>query len=208
MPTDERTTGIVVAGGRSTRFGDREKALAELDGQPMLYHAVATLGDFTDSVVVNCRPDQQAAFSDGLEPLDTDIRWALDETPDEGPLAGLATALTAVDTERAVALGCDMPFADTDAVSGLLARLGDSDAVVPRTDGGPEPLHAAYCVEPTLATARAALADGERSLRALLDRLAVDYVAVDADGTLPVRSLTSVDTGERLQEIKRERGRD
>ncbi|MBX0302729.1 molybdenum cofactor guanylyltransferase [Haloarcula salinisoli] len=192
------TTGVVVAGGRSTRFGDREKALAELDGRPMLAHVVATLGAVSDGVVVNCRPDQRTAFADALAGLDVDLAWALDEQPDEGPLSGLATALAAVDTDRAVVLGCDMPLAEAEALSGLRSRLESSDAVVPRTEGGPEPLHAVYRVEPTLRAARATLADGERSLRSLLDRLDV----TDVEGAVPARSLTSVDTEARLWELE------
>ena len=198
--TDERhgvTTGIVVAGGRSTRFGEGEKALADLDGRPMLAHVVATLAAASDGVVVNCRPDQRAAFADALS--GTDVAWALDARPDDGPLAGLARALSAVDTDRAVVLGCDMPLAEADALAGLRSRLGDSDAVVPRTEGGPEPLHAAYRVGPTLAAARATLEDGERSLRALLDRLEVEFVA--AGEGVPARSLTSLDTPGQLREV-------
>jgi len=196
--TDERpgeTTGVVVAGGRSTRFGDREKALAELDGRPMLAHVVATLS-IGDGVVVNCRPDQRTAFADVLAGLDTEVRWALDDQPDEGPLAGLATALAAVDTDRAVVLGCDMPLVDADALAALRDGLDTADAAVPRTDGGPEPLHAAYRVDPTLTAARAALDDGERSLRALLGRLTVAY-----HDDVPAQSLTSVDTETQLQAL-------
>jgi molybdopterin-guanine dinucleotide biosynthesis protein A len=193
-------TGVVVAGGRATRFGDHDKALAELDGRPLLTHVVSALGAVSDGIVVNCRPDQQAAFADAVAPLGTDVAWALDEQPDEGPLAGLATGVTAVDADCAVVLGCDMPLVEADELSALLSRLGDHDAVVPRTDGGPEPLHAVYRVGPTLRAARAALDDGERSLRALLDRLDVDYV-----DTVPVRSLTSVDTQDGLQEVGTDR---
>jgi molybdopterin-guanine dinucleotide biosynthesis protein A len=191
------TTGVVVAGGRSARFGDREKALAQLDGRPLLAHVVATVDVVSDGVTVNCRPDQQTAFADALEGLDSDVAWAPDDRPDEGPLAGLVTALAAVDTDCAVVLGCDMPLADAPALRLLLDRVGDSDAVVPRTDGGPEPLHAVYRVEPTLAAARATLEAGERSLRALLGRLDVSYV-----DTVPVRSLISVDTEAQLRELE------
>ncbi|MDS0281449.1 molybdenum cofactor guanylyltransferase [Haloarcula onubensis] len=200
MPTDEHSTatGVVVAGGRSTRFGDREKALADLDGRPLLAHVAATLAELADTVVVNCRPDQRPDFVDALSGLDADIAWALDERPDEGPLAGLATALAAVGTDHAVVLGCDMPLSGAAALEALRDELGDSDAVVPRTEGGPEPLHAVYRVEPTLAVARSTLDDGERSLRALLDRLAVEYVE-----SVPTQSLTSVDTRARLDELER-----
>lgn len=194
-------TGVVVAGGRSTRFGDREKALAEVGGEPMLRRVVRTLGAVADGVVVNCRPDQRAPFEAVLADLDVAVRFALDDQPDEGPLVGLLTALSAVDTECIVALGCDMPLADADALAGLVDRLGpDDDAVVPYTDGGPEPLHAVYRVEPTRAAARAAVEADERSLRALLARLAVSDIEVGEP--VPAHSVTSVDTEERLADLR------
>lgn len=193
-------TGVVVAGGRSTRFGDREKALAEVDGEPMLRRVVETLGEVAEEVVVNCRPDQQEAFAAALEGVETVVRFALDEHPDEGPLVGLERALSAVDTDLAVVLGCDMPLADAAALSAMLDRLDpEADAVVPVTDGGPEPLHALYRVEPTRSAARAAIDDGERSLRAMLARLTVRELPVG--DRIPVRSVTSVDTEAALDEI-------
>ena len=132
-------TGVVVAGGRSTRFGDREKALAEVDGEPMLRRIVETLGQVAEEVVVNCRPDQQGAFAAALADAGVTVRFALDQQPDEGPLVGLERALSVVDTDLALALGCDMPLADADALARLVARLGSAGAaVVPVTDGGPE----------------------------------------------------------------------
>jgi len=198
-------TGVVVAGGRSTRFGDREKALAEAAGEPMLRRVVSTLAAICDDVVVNCRPDQQAAFAATLTGVDTTVRFAPDDRPDEGPLAGLLTGLAAVDSEYAVVLGCDMPLADPAALTALLdrTRTADADVVVPTTDGGPEPLHAVYRVGPTRTAARATMDDGKRSLRALLDRLAVARVPVGGDA-VPSLSVTSVDTRARLRELRDE----
>lgn len=198
------TTGLVVAGGRSTRFGDREKALAEVAGESMLRRVVGTLGTVTDDVVVNCRPDQQEAFERALDGVDPTVRFVLDDETDEGPLAGLRRGLTAVDTEFAMVLGCDMPLAETDALAALLERCDgtDADAVVPTTDGGPEPLHAVYRVGPTVEAATKALDAGQRSLRALLAALRVDEVPV-GEG-VPPRAVTSVDTQARLQEVRAE----
>lgn len=199
------TTGVVVAGGRSTRFGDQEKALAELDGQPMLRRVVTALGTVCVEVVVNCRPDQRAAFAAALESVETDVRFALDEETDEGPLAGLLNGLSATDTEFAAVVGCDMPLVESEALRALVdrARQRSADAVVPRTDGGPEPLHGVYRVGPAQAAARAVLDDGRRSLRALVDSLEVTDIAVGS-ASVPPRSVTSVDTRARLQELRTE----
>jgi len=196
-----RATGVVVAGGRSTRFGDREKALAEVNGESMLRRVVGTLGQVADEVAVNCREDQQEPFAAALASVGVPVRFALDDQPDEGPLVGLERALLAVDTDRTLVLGCDMPLADADALSAMLDRLGsENDVVVPVTDSGPEPLHAAYRVGPTLTAAQAAIGAGERSLQALLARLTVRELPVGDE--IPARSVTSVDTEAALAAIE------
>lgn len=201
--TADGGTGLVIAGGRSTRFGDREKALAEVAGQSMLWRVVTALGAVTGEVVVNCRPDQRAGFAAALDGVDTEVRFALDNETDEGPLAGLRTGLAAVDTEFAVVLGCDMPLSEPAALNPLLDSIGPADdAVVPTTAGGPEPLHAVYRVEPVLAAAAETLGDDERSLRSVLDRLQIQEVRV-GDGPVRRQSVTSVDTTAELKRAEK-----
>ena len=70
--------GVVLAGGRSSRFGS-DKALAELGGKPLLAHAVERLGAWCDDVVVAGR---ETAAARGI------ADWP---RPDMGPLGGIAT---------------------------------------------------------------------------------------------------------------------
>lgn len=72
--------GVVLAGGRSQRFGS-DKAMALLDGRTLLDHAVATLARHCASVVI-------AGRDDGGAPMVAD--WP---APDMGPLGGLCGAL-------------------------------------------------------------------------------------------------------------------
>lgn len=51
--------GVVLAGGGSTRFGDTDKLLAELDGTPLVRRA-------TDRLVVVARPGGQSTIRDLL----------------------------------------------------------------------------------------------------------------------------------------------
>jgi len=200
-------TGVVVAGGHSTRFGDQEKALAEVEGVPMLRRVVDALATVADEVIVNCRPDQREGFAAALDGVTADVRFALDEETEEGPLAGLRTALSAVETDHAVVLGCDMPLVDSAALSTLLSELRehDADAVVARTDDRVEPFHAMYRVDSAVWAAARALEQDQRSLRALLDRLSIRPVDAESSA-VPPRSLTSVDTQEQLREIDRDAG--
>ncbi|WP_062787794.1 molybdenum cofactor guanylyltransferase [Novosphingobium capsulatum] len=72
--------GAVLAGGQSTRFGS-DKAVAELAGQSLLAHAVNTLQQQCDTVVVVGRDDAPAP--------------CLPDRPRAGmgPLGGIAAAL-------------------------------------------------------------------------------------------------------------------
>ena len=70
-----RTLGAVLAGGRASRFGS-DKALAMLDGQTLLDHAVSALRPHCDAVIIVGRGD----IAD----------WP---RPDMGPLGGIAGAL-------------------------------------------------------------------------------------------------------------------
>lgn len=71
-----KTLGAVLAGGRSSRFGS-DKALATLDGQTLLDHALATLRPHCDALVLVGRDEGIADWP----------------RPDMGPLGGFAGAL-------------------------------------------------------------------------------------------------------------------
>ncbi len=93
--------GVIVAGGRSTRFGDSDKAVADLAGTPMVRRVADRLGEAVDELVVNCREDQVEAIDTALSDHTLEPTFALDQDPDQGPMAGIATGLWAVDSEYA-----------------------------------------------------------------------------------------------------------
>ena len=197
-------TAVVLAGGYSTRFGDTDKALAEIDGTPMLAHVVARVGAVVDSVVVSCRDDQRAAFAAGLDGSDdVPIRCITDPEPDGGPLVGIVSAFEAVDSQYAVVVACDMPFVDPAFIEFLFSQAGGHDAVVPELDDGHrQPTQAVYRVDRTVAVADERLAAGNRSLRGLLDTL--ETVVIPAETVLDHtdrQSLTDINTRERFESV-------
>lgn len=56
--------GLVLAGGGSTRFGDADKLLAELDGTPLVRRVTDRLASRTDRLVVVARPGGQSTIRD------------------------------------------------------------------------------------------------------------------------------------------------
>ncbi len=186
-------TCVVVAGGRSTRFGDSDKAVAELAGTPMVRRVVDRVADVVDDLVVNCRADQVDAIADALSHGPLDPTFARDETPDRGPMAGMATGLRAAEGAYALVVACDMPFVDPALVDYLFERAAGHEAAVPRPDEWFQTTQAVYRAEAMAAACEAALERDERKIiEALFD---LDYVVVDRE---EIEARASLETFENL----------
>ncbi|XVH32562.1 molybdenum cofactor guanylyltransferase [Haloferacaceae archaeon DSL9] len=168
LKPDTGRAGIVLAGGRSNRFVGGDKALASLDGKPLVQHAVDTLEVAADEVIVNCRRRQRTRIADALE---TEVRFAVDPIPDRGPLVGLRAALDETDAAYAAVLGCDMPFVPAAFVDALFERARHRTGAVARFDGRIHPLPAVVHVRAGRAACDDAVRNTNRRLGDLVDRL-------------------------------------
>lgn len=187
-------TGIIIAGGRSTRFGDRDKAVAELAGTPMIRRVADRLTGSVDALVVNCRPEQASTIRAALEGYPREVTVAEDPEPDLGPMAGIRTGLRAVDSGYAFVVACDMPFVDSDVVEYLFERAAGHDAAVPRLDDEWfQTTHAVYRAAPMAEACERALARDERRIVEPLFEL--DYVVVDEE---EIRERGSLETFENV----------
>ena len=172
------STGVVIAGGRSTRFGDADKAVADLAGVPMIRRVADRLVGVIDHLVVNCRADQRAGIADALAGYPHPITFALDEEPDRGPMAGIRTGLRAADSAYAAVVSCDMPFVDPGFVDHLFERAAGHDAAVPRPNEWFQTTQAVFRADAMADACDAALDRGESRIVAPLFEL--DYVTVGA----------------------------
>lgn len=187
-------TGVIVAGGRSARFGDDDKAVASLAGTPMIRRVADRLVGVIDALVVNCRADQVPAIDAALAGYDHEVTIAPDPAPDEGPMAGIRTGLAAAEGAYAVVVACDMPFVEPDLVAYLFERAAGHDAAVPRlADGWFQTTQAVYRTAAMVAACEAALDRGDRRIVAAFDDL--DLVAVSED---EVRQVADLRTFENL----------
>ncbi|WP_435098601.1 molybdenum cofactor guanylyltransferase [Halarchaeum sp. P4] len=190
--------GVVVAGGRSERFGPAEKALATVDGQPMLRLVALALAPHVDELVVNCRHDQRDAFADALAGVVPTPRFAPDPRPDTGPVAGALTALRTTTASHAVVAACDQPFLDPGTVESLFEAANDHGAI-PRADGTLRPFGGVYGVTPTKEACEAVVARGGESMREVASFL--DPEVVDVQRAAP---FLSVDTRADLAAARRD----
>ncbi|MGQ4555401.1 NTP transferase domain-containing protein [Halobellus sp. GM3] len=185
--------GLIIAGGRSTRFGDRDKAVAELAGTPMIRRVADRLAAVVDELVINCRGDQVDDIDAALSTGAFDPTFAVDRRSDEGPMAGIARGLEAVTAEYAAAVACDMPFVDPRFIDHLFERAAGRDAAVPRPEEWYQTTQAVFRAEPMAAACRRALDAGERRIVVPLSEL--DTVVVDRE---EIERVSSLDTFENV----------
>jgi molybdopterin-guanine dinucleotide biosynthesis protein A len=179
-------TGIVLAGGASSRFGS-DKLAVRLDGRPLLQRAVDAVGDVCDEVVVVLGQAREPAIA-SPRPL----RIVHDAEPFPGPRAGLLAGVRVAANPLALVVGGDMPWLRPAFLRTLLDRLSEDDrgAVAPVLYGILQPLPCAVRV----AAVRAARGHSNGSLLALLETAGV--------APLPELLWRTVDpAGESLQDV-------
>lgn len=185
----ENCTAIVMAGGDSRRMG-QDKADLVFGGETLLRRAIATMQTIFPKVIVSVRQVRA-----GLG-----VPQVCDELPASGPLAGLISGLAQAGTSWVFAVACDMPFVTETVISRLAAYRTGHQAVVPLVGGYPQPLAAFYATS-ALGAMRAGFAQGDRSLRDMLQRLEVRYVSEaelrDCDPQL--RSFIDLDTPQDVE---------
>ena len=131
-----RVTGVVQAGGQSTRMGGRPKALLELGGRRIIERVLDAMTAVVDDVlIVTNTPDLYGFLGLPMVP---------DAYPGHGSLGGIYTGLAAAGGDAAFTVACDMPFLHPEVIRLVVARAGEADVVIPRVGGQLETLHAVY----------------------------------------------------------------
>ena len=176
---------LVLAGGFSRRMG-RDKATLLWEGQPLLLRVIARLHPIATEIWVSARPGQEL-------PSGT-YRRIDDARPGDGPLAGLAQGLAAIDRGAvpvAVA-ACDYPYAEPALFPALRAAAPEAAVALPLLDGRAHPLMAVWRSDVAAACERA-LARGARRVREVLDE--VEAFEIEA------AELPGIDGGRALQNV-------
>jgi molybdenum cofactor guanylyltransferase len=163
--TVRRVTGLVLAGGRSSRFGS-DKLEERFDGRTLLVNAIDGVTPASTEIFVVAAPDATPRIPHRATLIHDPVAF-------DGPLAGVAAGLRAAHESIVLVVGGDMPTLVGAVIESILVELDDPgvDAVVLEHDERPRPLPMALRREPALTAAEGLLADGERRLRAMINAL-------------------------------------
>lgn len=151
-------TGVILAGGRSRRFGS-DKVLARHRGETFLDRSLRLMSSvFRNVVLVVNHPEKF---------LGIPVTVLTDEIPFQGPAGGIVTALRSIKNDGLFVIACDMPLLSPETILHLLKKDDGSPLVLYRYQDGIEPLCAVYRL-PLLPVLESRLRAGRRDLHSLV----------------------------------------
>jgi molybdopterin-guanine dinucleotide biosynthesis protein A len=176
-PTSPRIAGVLLAGGRSSRFG-AEKAVALFGGKPLMDTVVSAFAELP-RFAVSAKPASAAAARArdwGVVVLHDDA------SAPEGPLAGIAAGLDWGKREKfdfIATAPCDAPLLPAELFRRLAEGVGAAPAAYAVTDEGEHPLCALWRIE-LCEQVKARLAAGEHpAARAFLEEVGAARIHFD-----------------------------
>jgi len=137
-------SGVILAGGLSTRYGGENKAFLRVGGARILDRLFAAYTDLFDEIIL--------VTNNPLEFLEWDVMIVSDLFPVRSSLTGIHAGLFYASNPFAFFTACDTPFLKKEVIATVLEHIDPAaDLVVPQTSAGIEPLCAAYskrCLKP------------------------------------------------------------
>lgn len=137
-----KVSGIVLAGGRSSRMG-QDKTLLSINAETLIERTVKELHKAVDEIIIASNQKCKYNLAGTVEIPDV--------FPGRGPLGGIHAGLLAAKHTHAFVVASDMPFFSANLAKYLLSRSAGYDVVAPEIDGCWEPLCAVYsqeCLKP------------------------------------------------------------
>ena len=131
-----RVTGVIQAGGKSTRMGGEPKALLELGGRRIVERVLDAIAPVVDDVLIVTNTPALYGF--------LGVPMVPDVYPDHGSLGGIFSGLKAAGGDAAFTVACDMPFLHPEVARLVIGRAGEGDVVIPRVGDQLETMHACY----------------------------------------------------------------
>ena len=128
-----KIAGILLAAGRSTRFGPQDKLSAPLNGRPLLLHAA----DAMRNACLDMRFVVRGADAAEVEGFEV-IHVPADAAMSQSLAAGIAAARQSGATAALVTLA-DMPFVEADHLAALIAACDGPSALIASLDERPLP---------------------------------------------------------------------
>ena len=185
-------TGIILAGGKSSRMGT-DKGLIELNGKKMVQYLIDVFKSLGLPVIIVANNVEYGSF---------EAKFVQDRIKDHGPLAGIATGLFYSSTEKNVILSCDTPFITSELISFLLEESENETITITKSFDRLHPLIGVYS-KSCLPIIEQELDKNNLRLRDLCDKVNAKTVDVSNNDQFNSPDLfKNINTKEELEKLK------
>lgn len=163
---------LILAGGKAQRLGGHDKGLRQLNEKPLIEHCISRLPNHCDNLIISANRNHER-YSTYAETVVSD-KYGLFE----GPLAGIASALSSTKHDHLLVVPCDMPFLPMDLFDRLANKLGEKQVCTVMHANQIEPL-LLLVKKAHIASITQYLASGRRSAIGWLKESECNYVKYD-----------------------------
>lgn len=171
MSNKKDITGIVLAGGKSSRMGS-DKGLIKIDNKTFVENVIAAMEPLVNEIIIVSNNPEYDQF--GFYRVEDDIK-------DSGPLAGLYSGLKYSNSEFNLVLSCDIPIIKTEILEKLIeVDYKNYEVTQIESHNKTMPLIAIYqkqCMHKCLEL----LQQDERRLRVAVNQLKTKTIVIDSE---------------------------
>ena len=130
-------TGVILAGGLSTRFDGKNKALLRIQGKTILQYIYEVYEALFDEIIL--------VTNNPLDYLGWDLEIVTDIFSTRSSMTGIHTGLFYARHPHVFVTACDTPFIKQQLVETVLDGIGgNAEWIIPKTAMGLEPMCAVY----------------------------------------------------------------
>jgi len=191
MTHNKDITGIIIAGGKSSRMGT-DKGFIELNGDSFMSRIIKALEPLVNDIIIVSNNADYDVFN---------LKRVEDIVADAGPLAGLYSGLYHSKTENNIVLSCDVPLINTTVLKTLTEDIKDDINVIQlEINNKTMPLIALYkkqCMHQCLEL----LKQGERRLRFAVSQFKTKTIILDQHLERYVKNINTIN---QLNALKNE----
>lgn len=182
-------TGIILAGGKSSRMGT-DKGFLMLNNKPFVQYSIDALQPLVSEILI---------VSDNTDYDVFRLKRINDMTKNAGPVAGICSGLEASSTEYNLILSCDIPLITSEILQKLIDNIDDDSQIIQaESQGKSMPLIALYKKD-VANTFDAFLKNDERRLRVAIKRCISKNIILEKEHEF---STMNVNTQNELKSVE------
>ena len=191
--TDKKDiTGIILAGGKSTRMGT-DKGFLILENKSFVQYSIDALQPLvSDILIVSDNPDYDTF---GFKRIN-------DITKNAGPVSGIYSGLEASSTKYNLILSCDIPLITSEILKKLIEGIDKTSEIIQiESNGKTMPLIALYkrqCKE----TFSRLLLEDERRLRVAVNQCDVKNITINIEEHSTTTNINTKDEFKQLEDAR------